>query len=121
MRPLTLAAVRPWREAWADALYGPGGFKDSVNVETGLVADISLGKAWKADTAGNLIYRKTARNFNPAMATAGKITIAEVEEIVEPGQLDPDNIHTPGIYVQRLICGAPYNKIIENRTVRKRA
>lgn len=90
-------------------------------METGLVADISLVKAWKADTAGNLIYRKTARNFNPAMATAGKITIAEVEEIVEPGQLDPDNIHTPGIYVQRVICGAPYNKIIENRTVRKRA
>jgi 3-oxoacid CoA-transferase subunit A len=90
-------------------------------METGLVADISLVKAWKADAAGNLIYRKTARNFNPAMATAGKITIAEVEEIVEPGQLDPDNIHTPGIYVQRVICGAPYNKIIENRTVRKRA
>lgn len=89
-------------------------------METGLVADLSLVKAWKGDTAGNLIYRKTARNFNPAMATAGKITVAEVEELVEPGQLDPDQIHTPGIYVQRIVCGAPYNKIIENRTVRKR-
>jgi 3-oxoacid CoA-transferase subunit A len=90
-------------------------------METGLVADISLVKAWKGDTAGNLVYRKTARNFNPAMATAGKITVAEVEELVEPGQLDPDHIHTPGIYVQRIICGAPYHKVIENRTVRKRA
>ncbi|WP_341703489.1 CoA transferase subunit A [Ferrovibrio sp.] len=90
-------------------------------METGLVADLSLVKAWKADTEGNLIYRKTARNFNPMMATAGRVTVAEVEEIVEPGQLNPDMIHTPGIYVQRLICGAPYNKIIENRTVRKRA
>jgi len=89
-------------------------------METGLVADLSLVKAWKGDTAGNLVYRKTARNFNPAMATAGKITVAEVEELVEPGQLDPDQIHTPGIYVQRIVCGAPYNKIIENRTVRKR-
>jgi 3-oxoacid CoA-transferase subunit A len=90
-------------------------------METGLVADLSLVKAWKADTEGNLVFRKTARNFNPMMATAGRITVAEVEEIVEPGQLNPDMIHTPGIYVQRLICGAPYNKIIENRTVRKRA
>ncbi|HEX6957258.1 MAG TPA: CoA transferase subunit A [Ferrovibrio sp.] len=90
-------------------------------METGLVADLSLVKAWKGDTAGNLVYRKTARNFNPAMATAGRITVAEVEELVEPGQLDPDLIHTPGIYVQRIICGAPYDKKIENRTVRKRA
>ncbi len=89
-------------------------------METGLVADLSLVKAWKADTEGNLIYRKTSRNFNPMMATAGRVTVAEVEEIVEPGSLDPDHIHTPGIYVQRLICGAPYEKRIENRTTRKR-
>jgi 3-oxoacid CoA-transferase subunit A len=77
-------------------------------------------KAWKADTAGNLIYRMTARNFNPMMATAGTVTVAEVEEIVEVGQLDPDSIHTPGIYVQRLILGAHYEKRIEQRTVRQR-
>ena len=86
----------------------------------GIVADISLVKAWKADTEGNLIYRKTARNFNPNMATAGRITIAEVEEIVQPGELDPDAIHTPGIYVQRLINGSPYKKLIEKRTTRPR-
>ena len=74
-------------------------------------------KAWKADTLGNLVYRKTARNFNPLAATAGKITIAEVEEIVEPGELDPDEIHTPGIYVQRLFLGTNYEKRIERRTV----
>jgi 3-oxoacid CoA-transferase subunit A len=89
-------------------------------LEMGIVADISLVKAWKADTEGNLIYRKTARNFNPNMATAGRITIAEVEEIVEPGELDPDAIHTPGIYVQRLINGSPYQKLIEKRTTRPR-
>ncbi len=89
-------------------------------LEMGIVADISLVKAWKADTEGNLIYRKTARNFNPNMATAGRITIAEVEEIVEPGMLDPDAIHTPGIYVQRLINGSPYQKLIEKRTTRPR-
>ncbi len=89
-------------------------------LEMGIVADISLVKAWKADTEGNLIYRKTARNFNPNMATAGRITIAEVEEIVEPGMLDPDAIHTPGIYVQRLINGSPYLKLIEKRTTRAR-
>jgi 3-oxoacid CoA-transferase subunit A len=77
-------------------------------------------KAWKGDTEGNLVYRKTARNFNPNMATAGRITVAEVEELVEPGVLDPDNIHTPGIYVQRIVNGSPYNKQIEKRTVRKR-
>ena len=88
--------------------------------ETGLVADLSIIKAWKADTEGNLVYRKTARNFNPMMATAGRITVAEVEEIVEAGELDPDNIHTPGIYVQRLVRGADYAKPIEQRTVRKR-
>lgn len=88
-------------------------------METGLVADVSLVKAWKADTEGNLVYRKTARNFNPMMATAGKVTIAEVEEIVEAGTLDPDHIHTPGIYVQRLIKGE-HEKRIEQRTTRSR-
>jgi 3-oxoacid CoA-transferase subunit A len=89
-------------------------------LETGIVADISLVKAWKGDTEGNLIYRKTARNFNPNMATAGRITVAEVEELVEPGVLHPDEIHTPGIYVHRIINGSPYDKQIEKRTVRKR-
>ena len=89
-------------------------------LETGLVADVALVKAWKADPYGNLVYRKTARNFNPMMATAGKVTIAEVEELVEPGALDPDHIHTPGIYVQRLIVGRDYEKRIEQRTVRSR-
>src|ERR1700689_2194233 len=89
-------------------------------LETGLVADVSLVKAWKGDTEGNLIYRKTARNFNPNMATAGRVTVAEVEELVEAGSLDPDQIHTPGIFVNRLILGAPYEKLIEKHTVRKR-
>ena len=88
--------------------------------ETGLVADVSLVKAWKGDTEGNLTYRKTARNFNPPMATAGRVTVAEVEELVEPGMLDPDQIHTPGIYVKRIIRGAHYSKFIEKRTVRHR-
>ncbi len=90
-------------------------------METGLFADISLVKAWKADTVGNLVYRKAARNFNPMMATASRFTVAEVEEIVPAGTLDPDHVHTPGIYVKRLICGAPYDKKIEQRTVRKAA
>jgi 3-oxoacid CoA-transferase subunit A len=89
-------------------------------LETGLTADVALVKAWKGDTEGNLIYRKTARNFNPMMATAARITIAEVEELVEPGELDPDGIHTPGIFVQRIIKGERYVKAIEQRTVRKR-
>jgi len=89
-------------------------------LETGIVADVSLVKAWKGDTEGNLIYRKTARNFNPNMATAGRITVAEVEELVEVGELDPDTIHTPGIYVQRIIKGSPYAGKIEKRTVRRR-
>lgn len=88
-------------------------------METGLVADVSIVKAWKADTEGNLVYRKTARNFNPMMATAGKVTVAEVEEIVEAGTLDPDHIHTPGIFVQRLIKGN-HEKRIEQRTIRNR-
>src|SRR5271155_1129638 len=82
--------------------------------ETGLVADLALVKAWRGDTEGNLVYRKTARNFNPNMATAGRVTIAEVEELVEPGVLDPDHIHTPGIYVQRILQGRNYIKKIEN-------
>ncbi len=89
-------------------------------LETGLVADVSLIKAWRGDTEGNLVYRKTARNFNPPMATAGRITIAEVEELVEPGMLDPDGIHTPGIYVQRIIRGTNYSRLIEKLTVRSR-
>jgi len=94
---------------------------DTYVLETGLVADISLVKAWKGDAEGNLVYRKTARNFNPMMATAGRLTIAEVEHLVEPGELDPDEIHTPGIYVQRILRGTNYVKPIEQRTVRKRA
>src|SRR6188472_1279463 len=90
-------------------------------LETGLTADLAIVKAWKGDTEGNLVYRKTARNFNPMMATAGRVTVAEVEELVEPGVLDPDQIHTPGIFVQRIIEGAHYEKRIEQRTVRKRA
>ena len=89
-------------------------------LEKGLVADVSLVKAWKGDAEGNLVYRKTARNFNPNMATAARLTIAEVEELVPIGSLDPDNIHTPGIFVQRIIRGARYTKLIEKRTVRKR-
>jgi 3-oxoacid CoA-transferase subunit A len=88
-------------------------------LETALKADLSLVKAWKADTAGNLIYRKTARNFNPMMATAGKVCVAEVEEIVPVGSLDPDHIHTPGIYVHRLVQ-SQFEKRIEQRTVTKR-
>jgi len=93
---------------------------DTYVLEKGLVADLALVKAWKGDTEGNLIYRKTARNFNPNMATAGRVTVAEVEELVEPGVLDPDGIHTPGIFVQRIIQGVRYTKLIEKRTVRKR-
>ncbi|MEL6379726.1 MAG: CoA transferase subunit A [Pseudomonadota bacterium] len=88
-------------------------------LETGLTADLSLVRAWKGDAEGNLVFRKTARNFNPMMATAGRVTVAEVEEIVPVGDLDPDQIHTPGIFVQRLIQ-ADQEKRIENRTVRER-
>lgn len=89
-------------------------------LERGIRADLSIIKGWKADEAGNLIFRKTARNFNQPMATAGKICVAEVEEIVPVGSLDPDQIHLPGIYVNRLIVGSPYDKKIEFRTVRER-
>ncbi|HYC73508.1 CoA transferase subunit A [Brevundimonas sp.] len=88
-------------------------------METGLVADLSIVKAWKADERGNLVFRKTARNFNPMMATAGKVTVVEVEQIVPTGSLDPDNIHTPGIYVDRIVQTVP-EKRIEQRTVRQR-
>jgi len=90
-------------------------------METGLVADVSLVHAWKGDTEGNLVYRKTARNFNPMMASAGKITVAEVENLVPAGELDPDHIHTPGIFVQRIVHVPDAKKRIEQRTVRKRA
>ncbi len=90
-------------------------------MERGLVADVALVHAWKGDTEGNLVYRKTARNFNPMMATAGRVTVAEVEHLVEPGEIDPDHIVTPGIYVQRIVHVPNPKKHIEPRTVRKRA
>lgn len=90
-------------------------------LERGIRADLSIIKGWKADTSGNLVFRKTARNFNQPMATAGRICVAEVEEVVPAGALDPDHIHLPGIYVKRMIVGAPYNKKIEFRTTRARA
>ena len=86
-------------------------------LERALTADFAIVKAWKGDTAGNLIYKGTARNFNPPMAMAGKITIAEVEELVPPGELDPNQIHTPGIFVQRIFKGQKFDKRIEQRTV----
>lgn len=89
-------------------------------LETGLTADFSIVKAWKGDTHGNLVFRMTARNFNPMMATAGRVTIAEVEELVEAGELSADEIHTPGIYVQRVVQGQDYAKPIEQRTTRPR-
>jgi 3-oxoacid CoA-transferase subunit A len=90
-------------------------------MERGLVCDLAIVKAWKGDHEGNLVYRKTARNFNPVAATAGRVCVAEVEELAEPGRLDPDHIHTPGIYVDRIIQGRNYEKRIEQRTTRKRA
>jgi 3-oxoacid CoA-transferase subunit A len=89
-------------------------------MERGLVADLAIIHAWKADREGNLVYRKTARNFNPVMATAARITVAQVENIVEPGEIDPDHIHTPGIFVQRIVSPASFAKHIEQRTVRQR-
>ena len=86
-------------------------------LESALTADFALVKAWKGDTAGNLIYKATARNFNPMMAMAGRITVAEVEELVPEGELDPNSIHTPGIFVQRIFQGEGYEKRIEQRTV----
>ena len=101
-------------------------FKDRLGrerhyiLETALTGDFALVKAWKGDRTGNLVFRKTARNFNPIMATAGRITIAEVEELVEPGQIEPEEVHTPGIYVKRLFVAGKYEKAIEQRTVRPR-
>lgn len=89
-------------------------------LESALTADFALVKAWKGDRFGNLIFKGTARNFNPMMAMAGKITVAEVEELVEPGELDPNFVHTPGIFVQRIFQGIGYEKRIEQRTVRQR-
>jgi 3-oxoacid CoA-transferase subunit A len=89
-------------------------------LETALTADFAIVKAWKGDTEGNLIFKGTARNFNPMMAMAGKITVAEVEELVPAGELEPDSIHTPGIFVQRIFKGEKFEKRIEQRTVRKR-
>ena len=89
-------------------------------LERGIVGDLAVIKGWKADEAGNVVFRKTARNFNQPMATAGRMTVAEVEEIVPVGSFDPDQIHLPGIFVKRLILGAPYDKRIEFRTVRQR-
>ena len=114
------------------AFYTPAGYGTEVGagkesrafngkmylLETWLKADFALVKAWRGDTAGNLIYKGTARNFNPIMATAGKITIAEVEELLPAGALDPNQIHTPGIFVQRIFQGQNYQKPIEQRTVR---
>jgi 3-oxoacid CoA-transferase subunit A len=88
-------------------------------MERGLFGDLALVKAWKGDKSGNLVFRKAARNFNPIMATAAKVCVVEVEELVDVGQLDPDHIHTPAVFVQRIFCGAPYEKKIEQRTVRK--
>ncbi|RAI59539.1 CoA transferase subunit A [Roseicella frigidaeris] len=91
-------------------------------MERGIVADLAIVHAWTGDTEGNLVYRKTARNFNPMMATAAKVTVAQVEHLVQPGEIDPDHVHTPGVFVQRMIqCPAGYEKRIEQRTVRQRA
>ena len=97
----------------------PNGPEDYI-LEQGIFADLAIIKAWKADASGNLVFRKTARNFNQPAATCGKVCVVEVEEIVPIGSLDPDAIHLPGVYVQRMIMGAPYDKKIEFRTVRER-
>jgi 3-oxoacid CoA-transferase subunit A len=89
-------------------------------MERGLAADLAIVHAWKGDREGNLVYRKTARNFNPVMATAGRVTVAEVEHLVEPGAIDPDHIHTPGIFVDRIVQLVSFEKPIEQRTVRRR-
>ena len=93
---------------------------ESYLMERGLIADLAIVHAWKGDREGNLVYRKTARNFNPVMATAGRVTVAEVEHLVEPGAIDPDHIHTPGIFVKRIVPLTSFEKRIEQRTVRRR-
>ncbi len=121
--------------AGVPAFYTPAGYGTEVGegkevrvfdgkphlLETALTADFAIVKAWKGDRFGNLVYKGTARNFNPAMAMAGKITIAEVEELVEPGDLDPNFIHTPGVFVQRIFQGVNYEKRIEQRTIRPKS
>ena len=99
---------------------GPDGVSEDYILERGIFADLSIVKAWKADETGNVVFRKTARNFNLPAATCGKVCVAEVEEIVPVGELDPDAIHLPGVFVNRLIVGAPYDKKIEFVTVRER-
>lgn len=99
--------------------FNDNGSEREFVLEKGITGEFAFVKAWKGDKFGNLIYRKTARNFNPMIATAGKITIAEVEELVETGTLDPDQIHTPGVYVQRIFQGVNYQKRIEQRTISK--
>ncbi|GEL10421.1 3-oxoacid CoA-transferase subunit A [Flavobacterium glycines] len=130
----TLAERCRAAQAGIPAFYTPAGYGTEVAIgketrefngkmyvmEQAFNADFSIVKAWKGDTAGNLIFKGTARNFNPVMAGAGKITIAEVEELVEAGSLDPNQIHIPGIFVQRIFQGEKYEKRIEKRTVRKR-
>jgi 3-oxoacid CoA-transferase subunit A len=96
---------------------GPNGPEEYI-LERGIVADLALVKAWKADTTGNVVFRKTARNFNVPAATCGRVCVVEVEEVVQPGELDADAIHLPGVYVQRIVLGAPYDKKIEFRTTR---
>ncbi|MBC2653197.1 CoA transferase subunit A [Novosphingobium flavum] len=96
---------------------GPDGPADYI-LERGIFADLAIVKAWKADKTGNTVFRKTARNFNVPAATCGRVCVVEVEELVEPGSLDPDAIHLPGVYVQRIVVGAPYDKKIEFRTTR---
>ena len=130
----TLATRIQMGGAGIPAFYTPAGYGTEVAegkevrefngkmylMEAWLKADFAIVKAWKGDTQGNLIYKATARNFNPMMATAGKITIAEVEHLVQPGELDPNEIHTPGIFVQRIFEGKNYEKRIEQRTVRNK-
>ena len=99
---------------------GPDGMSEDYILERGIFADLSIVKAWKADETGNVVFRKTARNFNMPAATCGRVCVAEVEEIVPVGELDPDAIHLPGVFVNRLILGAPYDKKIEFVTVRER-
>ena len=99
---------------------GPDGHEEDYILERGIFADLSIVKAWKADETGNVVFRKTARNFNMPAATCGKVCVAEVEEIVPVGELDPDAIHLPGVFVNRLIVGAPYDKKIEFVTTRDR-
>ena len=98
----------------------PDGQMEEYILERGIFADLSIVKAWKADETGNLVFRKTARNFNLPAATCGRVCVVEVEEVVPTGSLDPDGIHLPGIYVQRMFVGAPYDKTIEFTTTRER-